>query len=437
MKKIILKQNEPFKESLKVVFRHYINGVPLLKESEEKLNELLINKNYNEIFKLYGKKIYLFYTPKKNQESDLKLLIKKGLFEDIYTKYGETVYNKCISKMKALDIYNETGNKSKKIFSRIKTSILKKFLAGTLATSLLLPAGTHALLIFCFDKIIKDNSEIYSEEIETYDRQIKTYGQQVKELQLTDIQTIMKVMDDIWNYVDGYGNPTNDIPGYGRLTFSGENKMGVCRNLADEFTTRINAIDLKYNARNLVVNLDSNCEFYISNINRVFQKNENSATTVPTPSFNMQSIFGNHMVTMLDIPYENLTLIIDTTNPSIGVFRAGEIYMFATENGKGITTPYLNQVTAGIDSQMKYTISVMQSYFKNNEDMDTLKQRWGIEAQNKALNQVRNINKTHEEKKLYDQIRNNIFLDNNLENLNFKNFEEENVEVEEIARRTR
>lgn len=50
----------------------------------------------------------------------------------------------------------------------------------------------------------------------------------------------------------------------------------------------------------------------------------------------MQKIFGNHMVTAIDIPKQNTILILDPTNPSIGTIKNGKIYMFSNKEGKGM-----------------------------------------------------------------------------------------------------
>ena len=39
-------------------------------------------------------------------------------------------------------------------------------------------------------------------------------------------------------------------------------------------------------------------------------------------------IIGNHAVTLVDIPEDNIILVVDTTNPSIGIYKDGSIKMF-------------------------------------------------------------------------------------------------------------
>ena len=172
-------------------------------------------------------------------------------------------------------------------------------------------------------------------------------------MNLTDLQTVMKVMDDMWENIDGYGEPKIDSPYFPRLDMT-EGGVGVCRNMADDVTAKLNAINPEYNARNLTVYLDSeeltSEGFSMANIERtilqdnetvVDQDNENQDQDGTDNSEGekedknelteeqkekLSKYVGNHMVTAIDLKEEDVTLIIDSTNCNLGVFEDGKIY---------------------------------------------------------------------------------------------------------------
>lgn len=172
-------------------------------------------------------------------------------------------------------------------------------------------------------------------------------------MNLTDLQTVMKVMDDMWENIDGYGEPKIDSPYFPRLDMT-EGGVGVCRNMADDVTSKLNAINPEYNARNLSVYLDSeeltSEGFSMANIERtilqdnetvVDQDNENQDQDGTDNSEGekedknelteeqkekLSKYVGNHMVTAIDLKEEDVTLIIDSTNCNLGVFEDGKIY---------------------------------------------------------------------------------------------------------------
>ena len=125
--------------------------------------------------------------------------------------------------------------------------------------------------------MIEENKKEYNNVIEQYDKKIEEYALKVKELNLTDFQIVMKVMDDMWSSIKGYGEPTEDIIGFQRLDFLEDDGVGVCRNMADDFTAKLNAINPEFHARNMVVYMkDAKYEF--CNIERkILNENQNSS----------------------------------------------------------------------------------------------------------------------------------------------------------------
>ena len=99
-----------------------------------------------------------------------------------------------------------------------------------------------------------------------------------------------------------------------------------------------------------------------------------------------KKFFGNHMVTAVDIPEKNLTLIVDSTNPSIGVFANGEIDMFWNKSGDGIELAFLGNALQNGKFGISETFEeIAKSFLKTKYSKDELIAEYGLEAQNAAL----------------------------------------------------
>ena len=387
---------------IKEKFQNYFEERGLTKEQLKIINKLKKEKKYDDIYTLFGRKAYWYNVSNKHMRNDIKKLLKEGKFEDIYLKYGMGTYKRYLPKMEAIDIYLETGSKKKKFLSKLKNQVIKRYLAYTVAGAISIQACPIVFIPLAADTIIKSNARTYSEEIQEYNDKIEKYAKMVNSLDLNDLQTIMKVVDDMWADIDGYGKPEKDIIGFYRLEFSQSGGVGVCRNMADDVAAKLNAINPEYNARTLNVKTDNTKAYRVANIERrVYQQNytvsvpnETSEDEEKTNSEanNSVSLVGNHMIVMMNIPGENVTFILDPTNPSMGIFDNGEIYTFSTEDGKGLTNPYFSQYINGFESEFKYRGAKMSSYF-NNIDIEEYQNKYGIDAENVALVEAREIAK--------------------------------------------
>ena len=255
--------------------------------------------------------------------------------------------------------------------------------------SIILPIGLKKT----YNNIVKENSIIYAVQIEENDKRIQEYAEEIKKLNLDDIQIIMKVMNDIWKEIEGYGK-ADDLPiGYYRLSFQEEGK-GVCTSFSDEFTARMNAINPEYNARNIIVNLNSNevgnmkiCDIDQKIIDQTVNDNNNENNNIQSVD---DKLFGNHMVSLIDIPNKDLTLMIDTTNLLIGVFKNGNIYVLNNKSYDLISYCYLiNELCSPFESE-----NDIYSIFDNdinNEILQEVSEEYGVEEQEKALQYVKSL----------------------------------------------
>lgn len=346
---------------------------------------------YDEIFQNYGQLAYNIAVPSKHRKAEIKQLMKEGRFEDIYRKHGNRAYKEHIYEMQAIDVYNETGSKPKSIINRIKNVIGRRIAPLFLSTLLIAPPTTGAVIDFSNTHEKEQNKLIYSEQLERYDERISAYANEVNTMNLTDTQIFMKVMSDMWSEIDGYGENTKDISGLLRLSLQ-EDGQGVCRHFADDVTAKLNAINPEYNARNLAVYMADN-QYMLANIDRtILQSNNTVAGAEQGEAENSDfinaviNVVGNHVVTVVDVPGQNVSLVLDPTNPGIGVFKDGEIHMFSTPDGKGISPKVVGQFLAnGGEEVLDLGITTFKSFLPAEKSLEELESIYGTEAQNDAL----------------------------------------------------
>ena len=255
-----------------------------------------------------------------------------------------------------------------------------------LSTALLTPPVAGGTLDFMSKQEKAKNATEYAEEIEGYNKKINEYAKEIQSMNLDDLQIFMKVMSDMWSEIDGYATAETEPLGFSRLALYID-KVGVCRNFADDITAKLNAINPEYNARNIVVYMSGE-EYNLANIDRnIIETNETVAgeDKEQESGDGIVSITGNHMVTAVDVPDENITLILDPTNPGIGVFRNGQIYMFSTPDGKGIESRMIGQFFQGAETMLDLGITELKSCLPCEYSLEELEEMYGTEKQNEVL----------------------------------------------------
>jgi hypothetical protein len=262
------------------------------------------------------------------------------------------------------------------------------------------------------EKNIKNNAIEYAADIEQYNNKINKYAKEINAMNLTDVQVFMKVMDDMWGSIKGYKTPELNLSGFYELDLATEEGYGVCRNMASDVAKKLNAINPEYNARVMPVGM-GDTYYQIANITRtVLQDNETVSEhegeeNESSPDI-LSKIFGNHMVTLVDVKEDNLTLVLDPTNPGIGIYKDGDIIMLnpvhdASSNDK-IEYEAKEYTSAVIirGEGMQGVVDTIKDYFSTYEDanltFEQIEEKYGLEAQNTALDEVREMSKTEQEK---------------------------------------
>lgn len=388
------------------VMRNIIYSKEYLKELKKQLinckqvsyDDDLLDCNINEV----------------NKKENIKKLINEGKFFDIYARYGKLSYLVNLPKMMSIDIKTETGkNKQKYLLDKLYKLMYNDKVRNMYAPSLLF--GFISYLIACYyipvvamygdiDKKIHNNYNEYSYLINEYENHIKEYAKSFNTENLSDLEIIIQVMIDMWEYIGGYGNPDFELYGIYGLALLEPNSYGVCRNIADDYAARLNAINPEYNARYLTVSMDTSIKSKLLFKTEYLPKeNDDNCETDEIYSLFMgvvhswyddtDTLTGNHAIVLVDIKKDNITLAVDPTNPSIGIYQNGKIYMFSTENGKGYEVADY-QLYKGSKYELNYIKTFLESYFKNNK-MDDIIDKWGIEAETEV---VLNLTKNRYEK---------------------------------------
>lgn len=373
-------------------------------DKKEEIKRLKKEKNYEEIYRKFGSKEYVKNTPSSYRKKELNKLVKEGKFEDIYSKYGKKVYNNLLSRAKYQEIKENKGTKNA-ILWRIKRSLKLTGLYLGIASS------TFTLSLPVLNaSTTKENEIKYEKEIKNYDNKIKKYAEEVNELKLNDVQVFMKVIDDMWNQIKGYKNPELDLTGFMELDLASEDGYGVCRNMASDVARKLNEINPDYNARTLVVNMGHDGQYKLADVKRkILEENE----TVDTDSSSrdvqnkMSDILGNHMITLVDVKSDNLIVVLDPTNPGIGIYQNGKIEMLNSVKGNELnfdTRKFTTFITSnGYKDGAESVIDFADSYQESKLSPKQIEEKYGLDAQNQALKEVRKIEEAKANKNLSDK----------------------------------
>ena len=363
------------------------------KEDKKIINQLKKEQKYEEIFMKYGSKIYRKSIPKKHREKELERLAEERKYEAIYNKYGQRICNKYLIYATYEEMKEVQGDKKAKKWM-LKASIIELLASIGIGNIALIPSTILIGGPIVTEITTNINSIIYKEEIQEYEKNISQYAEEIKMLELNDLQTIMKVMQDMWENSQGYATPSKDIIGYMELDLANEDGYGVCRNMASDIAKKLNEINPEYNARILHVKLESG-NYECAEIERKYQEKNSYSIEIEEnykEEFNIiEELLGNHIITLVDIPDKNITLAIDPTNPGLGLYKDNKIVMFNSEEVDGLeleTREYITILLKGFDG-----IRNIEDYIncsKNTEiTFEELKNEYGIDAQNQALEVAR------------------------------------------------
>ncbi len=219
------------------------------KEIKKQVKLLAKQKKFEQIYLEYGPKYFRKYVSRKYKKEDIAKLEEEGKFLDIYTKYGKDYWE----YVWVSDAEKELGRKLtwKELFFHknfivevgkpIKRIVIT-LIASLSAISLLSPPIEQ-------EKEEAKNAKKYAKEIGEYEKAIKEYAKKFDIHSQSDMEIIMRIMKDMHETIQGYGEPKLDINGYLGIDVMDKDGIGVCRNMAANMVDKLNAINPEYNAR--------------------------------------------------------------------------------------------------------------------------------------------------------------------------------------------
>ena len=404
------------------------------KKEKKEIKRLKKEKKYDAIYDKYGQKEFIKNVPDKLKKKEIIGLIKERRYVDIYNKYGIKEYKRYIPAMKNMDKYYEIELKEKNLMPFQTNFIKRKLTKAMIKTSIVITSSIPLLggvIAYTSLEQIEENKKEYKEQLDKYEDSIKKYGQDINELvnknSLNDLDIFMLVMDDMWENIDGYKTPDKEINGY--LGFAlNEEKKGVCRNFADDVSRKLNEINPKYNAR-IITTYASGTLTNMANINQkiiednetVYEENTDSqeeTQNVSNEKFN--KMFGNHALVAVDshLNGKKITLFLDPTNPSISIAKDGRIVCLNDSNYKNTRSKkYCNLLMECIISGKTAIKNIKLFDNITNEEFETLKNMYGILAQNESLDKVICLRQNQKKDEFMDELDNLVQENNILKNL--------------------
>ena len=87
-------------------------------------------------------------------------------------------------------------------------------------------------------------------------QELKEYAKAFDINSQSDMEIIMRTMNDMHKTIKGYGEPKINAKGYLGMDMMGEEGIGVCRNMAAYTADKYNEINPLYNARIVTVYME-------------------------------------------------------------------------------------------------------------------------------------------------------------------------------------
>lgn len=112
----------------------------------------------------------------------------------------------------------------------------------------------------------------------------------------------------------------------------------------------------------------------------------------------------DHVVVIADVEKDNVTIILDPTNGTIGIYKNGKIIIFnETEEKEPIKRSFSDDIIySGTENFIKFPKEWLQSFLNPSISIEELEKKYGVEAQNKALAK---IEKEEKQKSFMEEIK--------------------------------
>lgn len=131
---------------------------------------------------------------------------------------------------------------------------------------------------------------------------------------------------------------------------------------------------------------------------------------------------ANHEIVAVDIEKDNITLLIDPTNLSLGIYKEGKIIMFnetKPEEAIYLRASILSEASfGGMEKFIQCPIDYIKSFKEPTMTMEEIEEKYGLDAQNRMIEKI----KEQENKKT---LREELRIDDNIT----YNFDENTVTI--------
>ncbi len=100
---------------------------------------------------------------------------------------------------------------------------------------------------------------------------------------------------------------------------------------------------------------------------------------------------GNHVMTAVDIKSDNVTLLVDPTNLSLGIYKDGKMYMFNERQPSEAVYDRkfgTELIFKGTKAITQYPADYIKSFLEPKLSIEELEKKYGLQAQNKMLEQI-------------------------------------------------
>ena len=327
---------------------------------------------------------------KKIGFNDIKIisqLLKSKNYDEIYKRYGKFMYK----LFEASRISQEVKYEGGKNFDDLKQIIDVHF-----KEILYLCITYLSYLLLTIPSDIQENIKTTRrfeniDKISEYESYVDDYLENTDFTGLSDLEIFIKLMQ--YEHQEMlYGNPESEISGYFRVQML--DGIGVCRNIADDLAYRLNLINPEYNAK--VISINSSFGNWIKNDDEMqidpnynFNNEEKDKDTLISKGLEeiKKRLLPNHAVTMVNIPGEDYALILDPTNSGIGVIYNGKIDMFNSDSENYYVTELLNAFLMGYDVGFSTKLEELKSYFTSHP-LEELNELYGLDAQNETIKKI-------------------------------------------------
>lgn len=390
------------------------------------------SSDYDEVYRLYGRAVYFAAVSHDNRDRNKKKKIREGDYEAFLDIFGEREFRKYLDRIVWDDVKTESKTLGQRIsgwfryvFPLKSVKSVKMLTRGAVPLTLATIAAPAVLLSGMSQATQSAEKKSHKEQIVEYLDDVDAYGQELRKYDLSTIQCMMKIGYDMWERIDGYGDPETNLVSYPGMDVSKLLGVGVCRNMADDCARRLNAVDKRYNARIISV-AAYNGQAIRANLpireatHQEERKNRNDdkeervngvrvnvdgepileISTDPIKEFideHSEVMIGNHAVVLLDDVENDVTLVFDPTNALVGLYYNGQIEIFNSAGKEKpivmTSTAYGEYVFGGLEKGViERRDNIFGSFgIYSEEKMKKLHELYDVDAQNKAIEEVRNI----------------------------------------------